>query len=202
VRYYPSRDALLANQPSRSFDAPHTLAAANHSAEGTPNIYSVRLNPDIDHSTIEIGFHYFKDSIVDRQARGMLVDFSRWTTLPQPQMDQNLADFGVQGNIGDRDEDSFQGSSFLISEGQLKAGDFGSWRAFLTDQVSGRTVQLNVRTHAGSQAFANPTFSVLPSPNGGQAVVATYFIPANRAAPGEAGELIFYRDVSSYQDEG
>ncbi len=202
VRYYPNREALLDNRPSRSFDAPHTLAAADHSAEGTPNIYSVRLDPDIDHSTIEIGFHYFKDSIVDRQARGTLIDFSSWTTQPQPQMDQNLVDFGVEGNIGDRDADNFRGSPFLICEGQLKAGDFGSWRIFLTDQANNRTVQLNVRTHAGSQAFANPTFSVLPSPNGGQAVVATYFIPADRAAPGEAGELIFYRDVPSDQDEG
>jgi hypothetical protein len=202
VRYFPSREALLENRPARIFDAPHTLAAAEHSAEGTPNVYSVSLNPDIDHSTVEIGFHYFKDSIVDRQAHGTLANFSRWTTQTQPEMDQRLADFDVLGNIGDRDEDNFQGSSFLISEGQLRAGDFGSWRVFLTDQTSGRTVQLNVRTHAGSQAFANPTLSVLPSPNGGQAVVATYFVPADRAASGEAGELIFYRDLSSFQDEG
>jgi hypothetical protein len=202
VRYFPSRETLLENQPSHTFNAPHTLVPADHSAEGTPNIYSIHLDPDIDHSAIEIGFHYFKDGIADRQASGRLVNFSNWTTQAQPQMDQNLIDFGVLGNIGDRDEVTFRDSSFLICEGQLIAGDFGSWRVFLTDQVSGRTVQLNVRTHAGSQAFANPTISVLPSPNGGQAVVVTYFVPADRAAPGEAGELIFYRDLASFQDEG
>jgi hypothetical protein len=202
VRYYRSRDDLLANRPLRSFDAPHTLVPAGHLAEGTPNIYTIDLNPDIDHSSIDIGFHYFKDGIADRQARGTLVNFSTWSARAQPQLDQNLLNFGVQGNIGDRDQDAFRGDRFLVSEGQYARGDFGSWRVFLTDVASSRAVQLDVRTHAGSQAFANPTFSVLPSPNGGQAVVATYFIPAEKAAPGEAGELIFYRDIAAAQDEG
>ncbi len=202
VRYYRSRADLLANHPLRSFDVPHTQVPADHLAEGTPNIYSIALNPDIDHSSIDIGFHYFKDGISDRQARGTLVDFSSWSAKAQPRMDQNLLDFGVQGNIGDRDQVTFRGDRFLISEGQFAQGDFGSWRVFLTNEASNQVVQLNVRTQGGSQAFANPTLSLLPSPHGGQALVVTYYIPADHAAPGEAGELIFYHDIGTPQDEG
>jgi hypothetical protein len=49
-------------------------------AEGTPNIYSVALNPDIAHSRIELGGHYFANCDADRRMRVTLTDFS--TFLP------------------------------------------------------------------------------------------------------------------------
>jgi hypothetical protein len=55
-RYFASRTALLAGQVARSFDAPRQLSAC---PEGTPNIYGITLSPDIDHSTIDIGGHYW-----------------------------------------------------------------------------------------------------------------------------------------------
>jgi hypothetical protein len=66
-----------------------------------------------------------------------------------------------------------------------------SWRNFL--YTGGIATQLSIRTHGGSQAFANPTFTTLPLPNGQPGVVVTQFVPSSAAAPGEAGELIYYR---------
>ena len=57
---------------------------------------------------------------------------------------------------------------------------------------SGAT-QLAIRTHGGSRTFANPTFTPLTLPNGQPGVVVTQFIPVSGAAPGEAGELVYYR---------
>src|SRR5262249_29042855 len=58
--YYASADRLLAGTADRIFDAPHTLVPRGRHAEGTPNIYSVRLGPDLDQSEIDAGFHYFR----------------------------------------------------------------------------------------------------------------------------------------------
>lgn len=193
VRYYNNRDDLLANNPARTFVVPHTQVPVWQWAEGTPNIYSVTLNPDIDHSTIDIGFHYFKDGNVDRQARGTLTDFTTWSSQKETEIDDALLAFGMKGNIGDRDNIHFLGKSINIHDGQFIAGDFDSWRAFLWDGSTKTAIQLNIRTHKGSQTFANPTFTLLPAPGGGQAIVVTHFIPSENSAPGEAGELIYYK---------
>jgi hypothetical protein len=83
-RYYPSLAGLLAGATRRSFDAPRRLATTPGGAEGTPNIYQASLSPDLDRSTIQVGFHWFKDGKVDRQARGTLNGFSRWVARPEP----------------------------------------------------------------------------------------------------------------------
>ena len=93
--------------------------------------------------------------------------------------------------IGDRDGGSYDGDYNRLIEAQLAPGDFSSWRNFL--YAGGSATQLSIRTHGGSQAFANPTFTPLPLPNGEPGVVVTQFLPSSVAAPGEAGELIYYR---------
>ncbi|HEY3344847.1 MAG TPA: hypothetical protein VGJ97_07960 [Anaerolineaceae bacterium] len=195
VRYYPNRADLFANHPSHSIDLPHTQVPARHSAEGTPSVEKVTFSPDSEHSSIEIGFHYFRDGSVDRQARGVLTNFSDWSAQPEPNLDAGLLASGIQGNIGDRDQVSLGDRIYRVCEGQFKAGDFSTWRVFLGDASGEHTIQLDVRTPGGSQAFANPTFSLLPSPNGGRALVVTYFMPGGGPAPKEAGKLIFYRDL-------
>ena len=57
-----------------SFDIPQTLSPC---AEGTPNIFSVTDN------VIDIGFHFYDNCIVDRQARGTLTDFNVWQAAPE-----------------------------------------------------------------------------------------------------------------------
>jgi len=76
-RYFASRTDLLAGQVTRSFDAPRQLSSC---AEGTPNIYEITLSPDIDHSTIDIGGHYWWNCDRDRQQRGQLTNFNSWST--------------------------------------------------------------------------------------------------------------------------
>ena len=190
-RYYADLASLLAGSFQEEFDAPRTLAP---SAEGTPNIYSALLAPDIQHSQIDVGFHYFRDADVDRQARGTLTNFSSWTTGAETHLNQLFEALGTQGNVGDRDYTVFRGKEFNVHEGQLVQGDWASWRVYLYDYELDSVGALNVRTHGGSTAFGNPTFTNITSPNGRPAVVVTYFVFAQGAAAGEAGELIFYRE--------
>jgi len=51
-----------------------------------------------------------------------------------------------------------------------------------------------VRTHGGSTAFGNPTASTVKAPSGAPALVVTMFIPKTGAAPGEPGELVYFRE--------
>ncbi len=189
-RYYANRADLLAGRVGRSFDAPRRLSSC---AEGTPNIYKITLSPDIDHSTIELGGHYWWNCDRDRQQRGVLTNFTTWSTSAQPNFDNALLHWGVGGNIGDRDQVAFRNFSFGLIEGQFTKGDFGSWRTFVYDYQTGNADQTTIRTDGGSTAFANPTVSALRAPNGAPALVFTLFVPSEGAAPGESGELVYYK---------
>ncbi|KAJ7660121.1 hypothetical protein DFH06DRAFT_1401424 [Mycena polygramma] len=191
VRYFPDRQHLLSAVPTRSFDAPMTLSSC---AEGTPSIYSVTLSPDIDHSSIDIGGHYYRDCTVDRQQRGNLTNFAHWVTAPQPAVDSALLHWGVRGNIGDRDPVVFNKFTFQLMEGMFVEGDFGSWRTFLYDFATGNADRVNFKTKGGSVAFANPSISRVVSPRGRNAIVVGLFLPSEGAAVGEAGQLIYYHE--------
>lgn len=189
-RYFASRADLLAGRVSRSYDAPRQLSSC---AEGTPNIYSINLSPDIDHSTIDVGGHYWWNCDRDRQQRGTLTNFASWTTSAQPNVDNALLYWGVGGNIGDRDQAGFLGYGFGLIEGQYTKGDFGSWRVFLYDYQTGNADRTSIQTDGGSTAFANPTLTALKTPSGARAMLVTLFVPSEGAAPGEAGELLYYK---------
>jgi hypothetical protein len=105
---------------------------------------------------------------------------------------------GAAGDIGDRDSIWYDGVTYRIVEGQLAEDDMSTSRSFLYSVPFGAK-ELTQRTHRGSTAFADPTATWVGSPNGGggKAIVFTQYLPINGAAPGEAGELIYYRDVPS-----
>jgi hypothetical protein len=189
-RYFRNRADLLAGRPARSVDAPRTLSTC---AEGTPNIYAVTLSPDVDHSTIDVGAHYFQNCDHDRQQRGTLTDFKTWQTNAQPTFDDALLYWRVGGNIGDRDAFHFRSFPYGLIEGQYTKGDFASWRCFVYDYQTGNADPLTIRTDGGSTAFANPSATVLKGPGGQDAMVVSLFIPHEGSAPGEAGQLIYYR---------
>lgn len=180
VLYYSSWANLQSNTVSKSYDCPRQLSSY---AEGTPNIYSASS------TKVDIGFHYFKNGDVDRQARGTLTNFNSWSSSVQTNYDNAILYHGVKGNIGDRDCLNYFGYDFGIIEGQYTKGDFGSWRCFIYDYQTGNAEQLNIRTPGGTQAFANPSFTSLQI-NGRWAVVVTMYL--FNAAPGEGGELIYY----------
>jgi len=190
IRYWPSLDALLAGRPAREFLAPRILSACN---EGTPSIRQLSR----DASRIELGLHYHRDCQVDRQARGTLTGFRTWTAATDPQLDaaveQAAAAAGEQigGNIGDRDHLRYRGRDYDLVEAQSRRGDFGSWRVYLYDRAAGTAERLEVVTHGGSTAFANPTATMLGDPEGRDALMVTLFVPMEGAAPGEAGSLLY-----------
>lgn len=191
-RHYPSAAALFAGTADRSFQAPRSLSRC---AEGTPDIRSARLRPDLAHSTIRIGFHYFRDCRADRQAAGVLKGFSSWSAKVDKRSNHVLEAFRPGGNIGDRDVVALPAGLFSIHEVQFRAHDFGSWRVFLYDHTTGRAKRLRIHTRAGSTAFANPTFTVLRAPSGRPALLVTLFLPSEGAARTEGGELVYYREL-------
>jgi hypothetical protein len=203
-KYYPDLGRLLAADAARVFDAPHVVAPAGRLAEGTPNVYQVTFEPDVDHSTIIAGFHYLRpgrllgQGDVDRQARGRLAGFRHWTADREPRLDAALEAWTVTGNIGDRDELHWRGQPYTLIEGQFHKGDWRSWRVYLYDPASGAADPVPVRTHRGSVSFANPTATMLTAPSGAPALLITLFLPGEGAAAGEGGPLLYCRELAEH----
>ena len=188
LRHFPSTEALLHGRFDRQFEPPNTLAARG-GAQGTPHLFDVRLAPDVDHSVIHVGFHYFEGR--DLQASGVLTDFSGWSARPRPDLDALFPD--AAGNVGDRDFFSFEGRPYAVHEAQLAAGDWGSWRVWVRDRRDDSVTPLAVRTHGESVGFGNPTVTSLLLPDGRPGLVVTYFVFSPGAAPREQGALVFFR---------
>jgi hypothetical protein len=197
LRHYPTLAALLAGTYNREFTAVRTLSACH---EGTPTIYSASLTPDIDHSVIDVGFHYQRDCNLDRQARGRLSNFTGWTATADTSLDAAITAAAaaqgqqVNGNIGDRDVVWFDNGRYTAHEVQYRKGDFGTWRVYLHTWQTGTIGYLPITTHGASTAFANPSVTAIRSPSGRPALAVSLFLPSEGAAPGEAGPLIFYRE--------
>jgi len=190
LRYFADRETLFAGPALRSFDARRSLSRC---AEGTPNIYSVRLEPDIDHSVVTLGGHYWWKCDVDRQLIATLTNFKRWKARRRRDLDEALLRRGVGGNIGGRDPVTFLGRSLAVIEGQHAKGDFGTWRTYVHDDATGEARPAQIRTDAGSSAFANPHVTALTGPDGRRALVISLFVPGEGAAPDEGGQLIYWR---------
>jgi hypothetical protein len=161
-------------------------------AEGTPNFYKVTGR------AFEIGFHYFQDCRVDRQARGTYdIATGTWRPHMLPSVDARVLGAGAAagGNIGDRDATFYApaGAERGVYEGMIgpRSAGFGVWRCFAEE--AGAITQLRVRTHGGSTACANPTVTNARLPDGRAGLIVTYFIPVEGAGKGEAGELVFWR---------
>ena len=194
IRHWATLDALLAGRPARELLAPRTLSACN---EGTPSIRQASLDGGLDDSRIELGFHSHRAGQVDRQARGTLTGFRTWTAATDPQLDAAVeraaaaAGERIGGNIGDRDHLRHRGRDYDLIEAQGRRGDFATWRVYLHDRAAGTTERLDIVTHKGSTAFANPTATSLRDPAGRDAIMVTLFLPMEAAAPGEAGSLLY-----------
>jgi hypothetical protein len=188
--YYASRAALLVGTAAKTFDAPMTLSTC---AEGTPSIYSATLSPNINQSTLDVGGHFYDNCVADREQRGTLTNFESWTTSVQTGLNNALLAFGPEGNIGERDALNYRGFSLGLIEGQFTSGDWGSWRIFCYDYQTGNADELNIVTDGGSQSFGGPKVTNIIAPNGKPAIVVTLFVFGQNNAPGEAGELIYYK---------
>jgi hypothetical protein len=194
IRHWATLGGLLAGRPARQFLAPRTLSPCN---EGTPSIRQLSLDGGPDGARVELGFHYHRACQVDRQARGTLTGFRTWTAATDPELDAAVeraaaaAGERIGGNIGDRDHLRHGGRDYDLIEAQGRRGDFATWRVYLHDRAAGITARLEVVTHRGSRAFANPTATPLRDPAGRDAIMVTLFLPVEAAAPGEAGSLLY-----------
>src|SRR5688572_18582515 len=195
LRYYGRESALLHGAASRTVVLPRQLSAC---AEGTPSISSATSSL----SSISIGFHYFRDCRTDRQARGTLRNFdaTTWDPSTAASLDNAILGQGASpdGQIGDRDGAFYDGAFQRLHEGQVADLTNLSWRNFLL--VGSTSAQLTVSTHGGSRGFANPTFTPLRLPSGELGVVVTQFLPETEAAPGEAGQLVYFRPQTPAPD--
>ena len=161
-------------------------------AEGTPNFFRVTRR------VADIGFHYFQNCRVDRQARGTYnLSTGAWKPRTLPGLDAHILQAGADpaGNIGDRDAVFYPpaGANRGIYEGMIgpRSAGFGVWRCFAEE--NGSVAVLRVQTHGGSTACANPTVTSARLPSGRAGLIVTYFIPVEGAGRNEAGTLIFWR---------
>ena len=199
-RHYASLAALLSGRADRIFDAPLTVASGSAKAEGTPNILSATLSPDLSHSRIVVGFHYRLPHGLDRPGIGVLTNFSSWSGRPDTALEVALRAAGVSGAIGDRDVVRFLGQPFELVEAQAGAGP--AWLVYLYDQSKHVATALRIRTSHGSRSFGNPTVTSLREPSGATALVFTLFLRTPFAQGGEAGELVYYRTYSPNKSTG
>jgi hypothetical protein len=191
-RYDSARRLLSARQHGRERRIHRTFSKC---AEGTPNFFRITA------SSFEIGFHYFQDCRVDRQARGTYsLRTGSWRPRTLPAIDGGLLAAGADpgGNIGDRDATFYApvGADRGVYEAMItpRSAGFGGWRCFAEEQ--GVITRLSVRTHAGSTACANPTITGAKTPDGRPGLIVTYFIPVEGAGRNEAGTLVFWRAYS------
>ena len=198
-RHYASLAALVSGRADRTYEAPLTLAPGSAKAEGTPNIVSATLSPDLSHSHIVMGFHYRRPHGLDRPGIGVLTNFSSWSPRPDTALEAALRADGVSGAIGDRDAVSFLGATFELVEAQ--AGTGSAWHVYLYDQRTHVATPLHIRTNQGSRSFGNPTVTSLRGPSGATALVFTLFLPIP-APNGEAGELVYYHTYSVGKSAG
>ncbi len=133
---------------------------------------------------------------MDRQARAILTNFTLWTQIEkQPNIDNALFHYGVRGSIRDRDTlSNFDGYAFTVIEGQYQPKNMNAWRIFVFDPQTNNADQVPIVTDGGSQAFTNPTMT-LTTLNGERILLVTLLILSEKSAPGEAGELIYYRKI-------
>lgn len=186
--HYPSFKALLQAVPDRSFDAPRTLGGAVRGAEGTPNFYAATQ------SALKVGFHYLAAGGVDREAVGVLTDFSQWTTHTDGGLDDALTAAGALGKHGDRDCVAFAGRQLLIVEAQRVLN--GDWEVYVYDRATRAAQYVPINTTGTSLAFANPSVTLLQGPDGRPSLVVALFLPLSGAATDEAGELVSYRNLA------
>jgi hypothetical protein len=202
--YYPTLDALLAASAAQTFDASNQLSSAH---EGTPSIGSVSVGAPapgtlgllggapLSNSTISVGFHYDSNPKVglDRNATGVLTNFSNWTEEDNPQLNSAFPP-SVKGSIGGRDYVTFEGFPFTVIEAQTTPRSFASFRVYLWDPSAQLLTALAPGTARGSLAFGNPKVAVVTDPAGKRALVSSLYVFSEAAGAGEAGPLTYYNE--------
>jgi len=177
---------------SRSYDAPRTLSAC---AEGTPNIYSSAVARQSTTPPRTSGAHY-TGTATETSTAGHVDQFRLMACLGSVQCGTTRCCTGVSvANIRRRDAVNYKGYKLRgVFEGRTpRALSARGARSSTTTRPATRTGQHPTPTAAAR--FRYPSFTSIHAPNGHWAVVVTA-VPAQRgSAAGEAGELIYYRNL-------
>jgi peptidoglycan hydrolase-like protein with peptidoglycan-binding domain len=193
VQYFSTLDGFLANPsaPARSFDVPWTAGA---SADGTPQFGRVTYSGDINNSTIELTYHYFENSVRDRQAVGTLTNFSSWSGGADGTINSTMDARGYS-HLGDRDLFQVGDTRYEILEANpnepSSTNGWDKWRLFLINKNTNEIRQLTPAIPGGAYSIGNPSVSFVTLPNGGNALILTAFIFSQGAASSAAGEHLY-----------
>lgn len=201
VRHYNNLNDLKTGTFSKEINLDRSLSDTN---EGTPNFTKIDKKPfdkqsnnqDWNGSKIALGFHFFTGE-TDKNATGILTDFSAWNTQADAFINDYFSSEGYKGNYGDRDYFEYTTSNgakkeYALYEIQKTKDNWASWRTFLLDRASKKFFEVVLYSHAGSSAIGNPTITALSLPDGSAGYFISYFIFSEGAGPNESGELIFY----------
>jgi len=184
-RHYSTLAALMSATSDRRFDAPKTLSRC---AEGTPSIRSATA------TTVNVAMHYFADCQTDREASGVLTNWTTWTAGKLASRDAALTAAGAAGKHGDRDAVRYAGTVLTVYEGQLVNNDQSSWRLYAFNPNTLSATPIKIKTPGGSTAFANPQITVLTTPAGTKMIFVSIFLPVQGLAgtdkPGELTYLV------------
>jgi len=192
LRLYRTGSDLCAARFEREFDINRSLAPT---AEGPPSFESVRVTDNnFDDSEIKLRFHYFKDARHDQLARGTLTDFKLWKAEPSDEINTELRKRGWLGNLGDRERFLWNDKVYYLQEVQRKPGAWDSWRVCLCNNHGMPLKVLNMHTHGGSTAFANPNATWIVNSAGKKMLVITLFLPSEGNVASESGTLLYVID--------
>lgn len=208
-----------------SFVAPLSVGQTSQ-LEGTPSIYQARavIRSGLITIDADVGFHFNSDQGVDQVAFGNLKSFG--PTVLSPSFSSQRADVyddlfiqhGAIGNIGQRKAGTIDLVHFCAQEANIGAMPptiWADWRVWIywfaasegdiPAGTSGNVTLLPMKTHQGSTAFGNPSWTALNCPKTGQAantsfgsscIFVSYFLFSEGAKPGEAGVLAFWKALS------
>jgi hypothetical protein len=186
LRRYKDRAALEKGKFATEVTIGRTLAPK---AEGTPSFEYVRRDE------IGLRFHYWRDTDVDRAAKGTLRGWQEWSAEPDATVNQAVEAFGVRGNIGSRARFTHRGQTFYLQEGQGAKNDWASWRVYLLrgDERNGKrdAVPVPIKTPGGATSFANPGIVLLLEPGKPPRFWVSLFLPTQGNPSGERGELVY-----------
>lgn len=180
---------------------------------GTPNIYEAHMALYSNYwaADLVVGFHYWNGT-QDENGYATVHKFALplggtyWDPTNALVYNEDFANAGVN-DLGLRDNFTVSSGTYNVQEGNLgiPGGTWDEWRVFLYTYGDtniwptgdGTVLQLSPKTPNGSFSFGAPCVSIVKSPTGhGNAMFVHYFIFTQGAGTGEAGDLIYYYNLS------
>ena len=223
-KLYLSESDLVDGRAKASFNASLSLGCASE-LEGTPSVWAVVRAGDPSAVDVYVGFHFNDAAQLDQNGFGVLRNFGRddasvsWTTYDERVYNAQWAEaYHVVGNIGQRTPVLLNDVRYVLQEGNIGSAPptrWQDWRLWLwrakeesvqsvettRTKLEGDAFLLNVQTPRGSFALGNPSVSIMDCPPDSgfgpysYCLFASYFIFSEGAGPGEAGSVLFYKQI-------